>query len=562
MNLKNKINNSNTISIIKYGNGFKYIFYATLASSIVTFFDIKTISLVPGLLDSISNQEISKGGSNFVLFALISGCSRIFLSFIGTQINVKVSSNISNKIISCTNKINLYDLENFGLSNLSQVFSNDIQTINNELIYPSSLILAVSITIFLLIKIPFITILISFIYCFLYSFFIKTSKSKIRKNSQRTALIKSRFVQSASELIISARYFKNSLRGQKVNKFLKENDLRIKRMSAQNNFLSVYPKYIAETFGLIAISVIGLISSYSGNIEILSILGILALSIQKIIPSFQNIFVAISAINCNSANIARMNNLLKLSQKVWESSSNSLIIKRIGKIEKISAKSNLNKSKILIYARLNSSKLKSKNINFELRNNEWTGIIGASGSGKTTFMDLITGLAFPLKDKNKLNTNRGDLVLEINKKIKFIYLSQFNYIPSCSIIEYITNSDDKTFLNKNKNFVLSLLKTSGLFEEFDFHNIKDLNSNLSENASSISGGQAQRLNILRTIFEINSISNDSYKVLAMDEPFKGLDSFSKEKCIKLLKENSSTAVFISHSLKEAKTLCNSYYRVS
>ena len=91
MNFKKKINNSNTISIIKYGNGFKYIFYATIASSIVTFFDIKTISLVPGLIDAISNQEISKGASNFVIFALISGLSRISLSFIGTQINVKVS---------------------------------------------------------------------------------------------------------------------------------------------------------------------------------------------------------------------------------------------------------------------------------------------------------------------------------------------------------------------------------------------------------------------------------------------------------------------------------------
>ena len=60
----------------------------------------------------------------------------------------------------------------------------------------------------------------------------------------------------------------------------------------------------------------------------------------------------------------------------------------------------------------------------------------------------------------------------------------------------------------------------------------------------------------------NSISNKSYKVLAMDEPFKGLDSFSKEKCIKLLKENSSTAILITHSLKEAEDLCNSYYRIS
>ena len=58
--------------------------------------------------------------------------------------------------------------------------------------------------------------------------------------------------------------------------------------------LSIYPKYISETFGIISIALIGWISSLNGNIQILSILGILALSIQKIIPSFQSIFVAIS----------------------------------------------------------------------------------------------------------------------------------------------------------------------------------------------------------------------------------------------------------------------------
>ena len=65
-------------------------------------------------------------------------------------------------------------------------------------------------------------------------------------------------------------------------------------MSAQNNFLSIYPKYIAETFGLISISTIGILP-YFGNKEILSLLAILALSIQKIVPSFQGIFVAISS---------------------------------------------------------------------------------------------------------------------------------------------------------------------------------------------------------------------------------------------------------------------------
>ena len=292
MKIKNKILKSNTLSIIRHGNGFKYIGKATILTLIVTFFDIKTISLVPNLIQSISNEDINNGALKFILFALLSGILRIILAYFSSKVNTVISTNISNKIFNTTELIDIYQLESFGVSKLSQVFSNDIQTITNELVYPilqiiTSSILSISIIIFLLIRIPLITIIISIIFLIIYYFFIKTSKSKIRKNSSKTIFIKDKFVQSANEIIISSRYLKTSLKGKSILEFLKNNDLSIKRMTAQNNFLSVYPKYLAESFGLISIAIIGIASSYYGNSQILSILGVLALSIQKLILPFK-----------------------------------------------------------------------------------------------------------------------------------------------------------------------------------------------------------------------------------------------------------------------------------
>ena len=566
MMLKNRLVNSNTLSIIKYGNGFKYLFLATILTLIVTFFDIKTITLVPGLIKSISNENINNGAVKFIIFALISGLLRIILAYFSSKINIIISSNISNKIIDSTELIDIYELERFGVSKLSQVLSNDIQTITDELIYPltkiiSSLILSISITIFLLIKIPLITISISIFYLFLYYIFIKSSKSKIRRNSTKTASLRAKFVQSASEIIMSARYLKNSFKGKRVIRFLKNNDLSIKQMSAQNNFLAVYPKYIAESFGLISIASIGLISSSIGNGEILSILGILALSIQKIIPSFQSIFVAISAINCNSANIKRMNEFILLTYKKKSVNENLEIISRIGSIKNIKKVINIEpKSSVLIKVQF-IDLLDKQTREFELLNNQWTGIVGASGAGKTTFMDLITGLAFPIKLKNSFKTNKGELRIEQIKNLNFIYLSQFNYIPNCSIIEYIANSNNPNYLNKNINYIFKILKIVGLSEELQLKNKNDLFKNLAENATSISGGQAQRFNILRTIFELKNISKNNNKILAMDEPFKGLDEATKDKCILLLKKVSKTAILITHSNKEADNLCKSIYKI-
>ena len=566
MNMKNRIINSNTFSIINYGNGFKYIALATTLSLVVTFFDIKTISLVPSLIKSISNANDDNGAFNFILFALLSGLLRIILAYFSSKINTIISSNISNKIIDSTDLVDIYELEKFGVSKLSQVFSNDIQTITNELIYPllqiiTSSILSLAIIIFLILKIPFIIIILSIFYLTLYFIFIKTSKNKIRRNSKQTSLIRAKFVQSASEIIISARYLKNSIRGEKVLYFLKNNDASIKAMIAQNNFLSVYPKYISETFGIISIALIGWTSSFTGNTEIISILGILALSIQKIIPSFQSIFVAISALNCNSANIKRINELVSLSYKKNTTRENLKVINRIGNIKKIkNLKSVSNNPNILIKANLTNKNTKEY-FNFELLKDEWTGIIGPSGSGKTTFMDIITGVAFPLNSKNRFNTKKGELNIEISKNLNFIYLSQFNYIPNCSVIEYIANSNNSEYLKQNINYVVELLKSVGLFEELGFKRSENLFNNLSENASSISGGQAQRLNILRTIFEIKKTKNNCHNVLAMDEPFKGLDDDTKNKCIDLLKKDSKTAILITHSLQEAENLCKNVFRI-
>ena len=176
-------------------------------------------------------------------------------------------------------------------------------------------------------------------------------------------------------------------------------------------------------------------------------------------------------------------------------------------------------------------------------------------------MDVITGIAFPHIFNDSLITKKGELNIKIDPLSKFIYLSQFNYIPNCPLIEYIANSDDSKFIKNNINFIFYLLKESGLAEELEIIKKRDLYKNISENASSISGGQAQRLNILRTIFELKKIPKKYFKILSMDEPFKGLDFSSKKKCIKLLKENSDTSILITHSREEAFSLCESVYQI-
>ena len=66
------------------------------------------------------------------------------------------------------------------------------------------------------------------------------------------------------------------------------------------------------------------------------------------------------------------------------------------------------------------------------------------------------------------------LNIKNNKLNKFIYLSQFNYIPNCPLIEYIANSNDSKLLKKSKSYIFYLLIESGLSEELRIIKNKDL----------------------------------------------------------------------------------------
>ena len=107
---------------------------------------------------------------------------------------------------------------------------------------------------------------------------------------------------------------------------------------------------------------------------------------------------------------------------------------------------NKNKLSEIINIKLINRASGDKFFEFKLFKNQWTAITGKSGSGKTSFMDVITGTAFPGLYNKSLKTKKGELTIKNNELNKFIYLAQFNYIPNCPLIEYIANSNDSDFL--------------------------------------------------------------------------------------------------------------------
>ena len=178
-----------------------------------------------------------------------------------------------------------------------------------------------------------------------------------------------------------------------------------------------------------------------------------------------------------------------------------------------------------------------KNISFKVYKGEFLAIMGSSGSGKSTMMNILACLDSQYEgtyildgiDISKLTENQLSEIR--NKKIGFIFQS-FNLLPRLSALENVElplvySSVPKAERHKR---AAELLEMVGLKDR------------MHHKPNELSGGQRQRVAIARALV------NDPSIILA-DEPTGNLDSKSEEEIIEILQElnrTGKTIVIVTH----------------
>ncbi|MBW2975502.1 ABC transporter ATP-binding protein [Candidatus Woesearchaeota archaeon] len=185
-----------------------------------------------------------------------------------------------------------------------------------------------------------------------------------------------------------------------------------------------------------------------------------------------------------------------------------------------------------------------RGLNLRVRKGEFLAIMGSSGSGKSTSMNMIGCLDVPtkgkvfLEDQNISHLSESDLAQIRGKKIGFIFQT-FNLISTLSALDNVALPMIFQNIPKEERVRRSteLLEMVGLSER------------IRHKPSELSGGQQQRVAIAR------SLINDPEVILA-DEPTGNLDSESGHKVIDFLqdlhKREKKTIVMVTHDEDIAK----------
>lgn len=186
-----------------------------------------------------------------------------------------------------------------------------------------------------------------------------------------------------------------------------------------------------------------------------------------------------------------------------------------------------------------------EDIDLEFDEGKIYGILGSSGSGKTTFLSLIAGLDVP-KTGDILYENESlkkiGLTKYRNKYVSIVFQS-YNLLPYLSAVDNITTALEITNSHRNnrKEFALEMLAKVGIDNEMAKKNIQHL-----------SGGQQQRVAIVR------AMCCDARLVVA-DEPTGNLDEENSKEIIRLFKqlahEQNKCVIVITHE-KEIAEACD------
>lgn len=276
-------------------------------------------------------------------------------------------------------------------------------------------------------------------------------------------------------------------------------------------FINQVPRMIIESTvvcGLLLLIIVKMLLGTPAN-EIVPLLGVLALAAFRLMPSANRI---VNLSNNIRFNMPLFNELY--DEYVHIKNNGSLVANKLLKnddTKKLKFSSEIKINDIRFNYLNNKPVL--QDISFTIPKGKFVGIIGPSGAGKTTFVDILLGLLEPTG--GNINVDGVDIFSNIRGwQANLAYVPQSIYLIDGTIKENIAlgvaeDEIDDELINK-------VLHMAELYD-FVYSQPDNINTNVGERGVKLSGGQRQRIGIARALYQ-------QPEVLILDEATSALDN--------------------------------------
>lgn len=301
---------------------------------------------------------------------------------------------------------------------------------------------------------------------------------------------------------------------------------------AKSVTIAQLPKFVLESmaFGILISVTLVIIYSYNDMGMILPILGLYAFAAYKIVPAVQVIFQGVASFKQGWPSLVQIHDdiLLSIDPQFLSSTAKARLPLK-----------NLISFNNIYFQYDDSDNIILNGVNCEIQCNTTVGIVGGTGAGKTTLIDIMLGLHKPKSGNLKVDDNIIDFENLSEWKNMIGYVPQQIFLTDASIEENIAFGIPKELINFEQVQNAASLASIDDFIQNELPN--KYNTIVGERGVRLSGGQRQRIGIARALYT-------NPKVLILDEATSSLDNLTESFIINALEKlnGKCTIVIVAH----------------
>lgn len=502
------------------------------------------------LNDLYMNLDFSSK-QNFLVFL---GCLSLFTLFVNSIFKsftsykkLKFSNNRRHSIAQKLLKIYINQPYKFFLSNNSSIITKMILSETDVAIQQglipsinllSNILLSISILVFFLVINPYLALILSIVFGGFYFIVYKIvrkylsaiGKKRIEANTFRFKII--------SETLGGIKDLKVLGREKSFFDSFTKPSKDFSNYISSSQILKEVPQYFIEViaFGTLVTITIYFIFNNGENIDsLLPVLGLYAIGAIKLKPSVNQIFSSFSALKFGLPAIEKISYELKhnnLEDTFLKPETRRLSLKRELSLDGVNYSYNSNSNLVL------------KNINLTICSNSKVGIIGKTGSGKSTLVNLIIGL---------LDLTKGKILIDgisIEKSSVRSWQNNIGYVPQTIFLSDDSIASNIAFgVEKNSIDMDQVKKVSKMAMAHNFITMleKGYDTIIGERGIKLSGGQRQRIGIARSLYH-------NPDILILDEATSSLDNKTEKEVMRAIDNmtGTRTIIIVAHRLSTIK----------
>lgn len=478
----------------------------------------------------------------FSVGALLAGTLRLVLAWVQTRLGHAIGADFSLRIYRCTLYQPYITHIAKNSSEIIAAISNKTDSVVHEVLLPSLALVSSALMLMVILAVLFTvdpTAVATAIIGFggIYAIVMSLTRRRVARDSKLISREKNQVIKALQEGLGGIRDVLINGTQETYCNIYRSADLPLRRAAANIQIVAIIPRYGIEALSMVLIAILAFtISNRSDGVtDALPILGTLALCAQRLLPLLQLSYSSWSTLRGGKASLIDVLDLMdqRLPEYIDAPLGPAQLFRHHIALDRLSFRYSPQEPWVL------------RELNLTIPKGARVGIIGPSGGGKSTLLDIFMALLSPTSGSLSVD---GVVVTADNHRI---WQAQIAHVPQSIFLADSTIGENIAFgVPKNK---IDWVRLRDSAEKAQLHQTVEswemkYETQVGERGIQLSGGQRQRIGIARALYR-------QAEVIIFDEATSSLDD-ETERAVMDAVENlggERTVLIVAHRLTTLKS---------